>query len=388
MTNLTLEHRFIIPDVAAVSARADGLDGRAVLAAATAGEKVSVAQALALLRDTEVSTDEIYSAAVGLLSARRPALHTFVPLYTANHCASDCKKCGMRRSNTAMVREFAGKRQIEDQLDILLHHEQVRGVGFLTGEYDDEYTRLANAFRIGWAIRTAIDMGFERVYFNIGSLTAAEIDVLSDWIEPDEPVTMCVFQETYDRGTYARFMGDADGAPKGDYDRRVSSFDRWLDAGHRWVNPGVLIGLHDVESELVSLVSHVRHLEARGAVVDISLPRLRPAMAASNRTRVTDEPYVRMMSVVALSCPDQRLVLTNREDREFRDRVIDLCGVISPGSPDVAPYRRDGRLTNREESSQFLVAELSRPSEILRAITDGGREVALFGDAAQVPAGC
>lgn len=370
--------RFQTPAFDAVAREAAQLDARQLLSPEGRPAAASrAAVALALLRDGSVRTDEIVEAATRTAAARTPRLHTFVPLYTTNHCDSECKMCGMRRSNTQMERKFAGKREIEEQLSVLYEHEGVRGVGFLTGEYEDEYTRLSNAFRIGWAIRRAFELGFDRVYYNIGSMSAEEIQVLGEWVVPDERVTMCVFQETYDRGTYDKFMG-GDGAPKGDYDRRLSSFDRWIDAGFRHVNPGALIGLHDPEEDMVALAAHAEHLDARGGIVDLSVPRLRPALASSNKTKVDDDTYIRLIACLALACPDNRIVLTNREDRAFRDRVIDLCGVISPGSPDVSPYRRSEAIRNEENTSQFLVAELSRPSTILGRITATGRHVASF----------
>jgi 2-iminoacetate synthase len=367
------------PTVSSLEAQVKAIDTRAVLKSGVSGSLNHAAVALALLRDTSISTDEVKAAAVRRIAARVPQLHTFVPLYTTNHCDSECKMCGMRKGNTKLVRKFAGKKALEEQLHILYEHERVRGVGFLTGEYQDEYTRLANAFRIGWAIRTALDIGFERIYFNIGSMVPDEIEVLGEWIAPEDPVTMCVFQETYDRGSYARFMGTDPQFPKSDYDRRVRSFDNWIDAGFRYVNPGVLLGLHDdIEAEAVDLVSHVLHLASRGAVVDVSLPRLRPAQGTRNASGVDDDKYLRVMAIIAFVCPEQRLVLTTREDQTFQNAAIDLCGVFSPGSPDVAPYRRSDTLINREESSQFLVADLRRPREILTSIEATGRVIQHF----------
>ncbi|WP_330230948.1 3-methyl-2-indolic acid synthase [Nocardia sp. NBC_00508] len=378
--DIQVGRRFHLPELSRAAEKAQNLDVGDILGLDIDAELPDdpAAVALALIRDTSVSTEELRIAAERRIAQRSPRLHTFVPLYTTNHCDSECKMCGMKKSNTRMIRKLAGKREIEDQLRILLEHEGVAGVGFLTGEYEDEYTRQVNAFRIGWAIRTAFDMGFQRVYFNIGSMTTAEIETLGEWIDRDEPVTMCVFQETYDRHTYERFMGSKDGAPKADYDRRIQSFDRWLDAGFKYVNPGALIGLHDIESEMIALVSHATYLARRGGIVDISLPRLRPAMASSSRTKVDDQSYIRLMAAIAFVCPDQRLVLTNREGKALRDSVIDLCGVISPGSPDVAPYRRGDDIVNEENSSQFLVADLARPSTILKQITDTGRAVQNF----------
>ena len=373
---------FVLPDLAAVRAQAAAVDTRAVLALAPdqEPEQSRAAVALALWEDASVTTAQIKDAAEKRCAARRPQLHTFVPLYTTNYCDSECKMCSMRKGNDRMERKFSGKAEITEQLEILYRHEGVRGVGFLTGEYQDKYVRLSTAFRIGWAMRTALDMGFERIYFNIGSMEPDEIDVLAEWIGHDDPVTMCVFQETYDRPTYRKFMGQTDlGVPKADYDRRVVSFDRWLDAGFRYVNPGVLIGLaDDLSAEIVSLVAHGEHLRERGATVDLSVPRMRPAMSSRDSTRVDDDAYLRMMSVVAFVCPDQRLVLTTREPQEFQDKALGLAGVISPGSPDVAPYRADSQARNELNTSQFLVADLRRPRHILGRIEQRGTPVGFF----------
>ncbi|MEU0191254.1 3-methyl-2-indolic acid synthase [Streptomyces afghaniensis] len=375
---------FKLPELEDVRREAAKVDTHAVLALPESEEPAwsREAMALALWEDRSISTEELKAAAEARCAARTPRLHTFVPLYTTNYCDSECKMCSMRKGNLRLDRKFSGRKEITAQLEILYHHEGVRGVGFLTGEYEDKHTRLSSAFRIGWAIRTALDMGYERVYFNIGSMEPDEIDVLGEWIGHEEPVTMCVFQESYDKETYGRFMGKTSAqVPKANFDRRVVSFDRWLDAGFRYVNPGVLVGLHDdLSAEIVSLVSHGAHLRARGAVVDLSVPRMRPAMTSRDTTRVNDDDYLRMMSAVAFTCPEQRLVLTTREPQEFQDVAMGLAGVISPGSPDVAPYRPDSRARNDESSSQFLVADLRRPRHILSRIEAGGRPVEHFVD--------
>jgi 2-iminoacetate synthase len=81
-------------------------------------------------------------------------------------------------------------------------------------------------------------------------------------------------------------------------------------------------------------------------------------------------------------------VLTTREPQEFQDRALGLAGVISPGSPDVSPYRADGCARNSEESSQFIVADLRRPHQILHRIQSRGTAVRHFVDpTADEPAG-
>lgn len=369
------------------------LDERSAREAMTSDDLAGLHPAVAAVSifcDTLIETQEICRHAEARVAARSPRIHTFAPLYTTNHCDSQCKMCGMRKGNLSLERKFAGKKLIEDQLRILRDSEHLRGVGILTGEYESEFARLANAFRVGWITRTALDMGFERVYLNIGSLSPVEVDVLGEWFDTDAPVTLCVFQETFNEGTYekfmgrarARFSGDIEMSPKANYDQRLASFDHWLDAGFKYVNQGLLVGLDkDIVEEMFRLVWHANYLATRGAVVDISLPRLRPAMGVDrNASGIDDDAYLRMMATIALVCPQHRLVLTTREREEFQKRAMSLCGVFSPGSPDVAPYK-DGRLfENSINSSQFIVADQRRPSEVLRSAEELGYRISHFED--------
>jgi 2-iminoacetate synthase len=336
------------------------------------------------MRYREIPTAEVLAAAGEAVARAHPAKEVFVPIFTTNHCDAECRMCGMRSGNTKLVRKFAGRRAIAEQLTILRDHERVRAVGFLTGEFLDAYTRRTNAFLVGWAIAHAFELGFQRAYFNIGSMVPEEIETLADWVGDDrkDTVTMCVFQETYNRRAYAKFMGrDPHQIPKADFDRRLQSFDNWLDAGFRQVNPGFLVGLADVEEELVSLLHHVSHLKARGADVSISLPRLRPALGSTTKVGIDDDRYVRLISAVALCSPRSRIVLTTRETQEFQDLVLPAVGTISPGSPDVTPYRRDGEVPNQPESSQFVIPDHRRPRDVLARIVARGVKLRYFDSA-------
>ncbi|HEX6949635.1 MAG TPA: 3-methyl-2-indolic acid synthase [Nitrospira sp.] len=330
-------------------------------------------------------TDELAAVAAVEVTRAQSDKRTFVPIFMTNYCDSECLMCGMRKGNQRLRRKFSGRKVIEEQLTILRDFEGVRGVGFLTGEYEGGYVRRANAFMVGWAIRRALDMGFQQVYFNIGSLDAEEIEVLAEWVERDEPVTMCVFQETYERSVYHRFMGGDTQIPKADFDRRIASFDQWLSAGFRQVNPGVLVGLADPKSDLLSLAAHIEYLVGHGAAVEVSLPRLRPALGSSTRSRVDDDTYLRLIAAVAFAFPECRIVLTTRETEEFQQRALPLVGVISPGSPDVAPYLRDSAAANDELSSQFLIPDLRRPREILTALVRQGYSVTNFAPLGPIP---
>jgi 3-methyl-2-indolic acid synthase len=343
--------------------------------------EVRAKQAFAMFSQREIPTNAIMTKSAKRVELYKIEKETFVPIFLTNYCDSQCKMCGMRKSNKDLIRKFSNRKHIIEQLSILKDVDQVYGVGFLTGEYQDKYTRLTNAFYTGWAINQALEMGFQQVYFNIGSLTPDEIEVLSSWLpEGHERITMCVFQESYNRSTFAKYMGKKkELIPKADYDRRIQSFESWLDAGFKAVNPGFLVGLHDPGEELVNILRHVSHLENRGARISVSLPRLRPALNAVNQyIMVSDEDYVRLISIIAYFSPQSGIVLTTRENINFQDRVMPFVRTISPGSPDVAPYKRDSEAPNNEKSSQFLIPDHRRPIDILQRLKDNGYQFKYF----------
>ncbi|MCA2504783.1 MAG: 3-methyl-2-indolic acid synthase [Microcystis sp. M54BS1] len=375
-----------LPEIESVKSRVDELSieelNRIVLDENYISDdsETKIAQALAVFRSTSIDTGLLSRRASERVNSIAIEKETFVPIFVTNHCHSECKMCGMRKSNLQLNRKFAGKNKIEEQLTILRQVDGVSGVGFLTGEYHDKFTRYANAFYIGWAISKALELGFEKIFFNIGSLTPDEIEIMGEWLPSgNENITMCVFQETYDPARYQSYMGKhTETIPKADFFRRINSFDNWLDAGFRAVNPGFLVGLHTPEEELVSLLSHVEHLSSRGAKIYVSLPRLRPALGAVNQEIIGDDVYIRLIATIAYFSPRSGIVLTTREDMSFQDKVLPLIRTLSPGSPDVTPYQWEGEAPNDKYSSQFIIPDHRRPRDILSRLSEGGYQFKYF----------
>jgi hypothetical protein len=220
------------------------------------------------------------------------------------------------------------------------------------------------------ALRSALGRGFVHVLINIGALDAADYPRLLANLPRDEggrivpQVTMCTFQETYDPAAYARFMGDDRDNPRADFARRLGNFDRAADAGMWSANPGVLLGLNpDVAYELAALLAHVRHLLARDLTVYVSLPRLRRANGTAYQAAPSDETLLRVVSVLSFGVPAARVVISTREAPEIQRTLLPVIGVLTPGSPGVAPYTETGARFELE-ASQFEVLD-HRPIEAI-----------------------
>lgn len=344
-------------------------EGPGLLSRMRAGEELDDASVATLLLTREVSTRELFEMARSRRPAGAPQIETFSPLYFSNECDGECLMCGMRGKNTALKRETADAATFRDQLDIL-HRRGIRGVAVLAGEYRQGARRRSMLARAAEATRDAIERGFGHVLINVGSLEEEEyVDFLADIPRRDDGrlsphVTMCTFQETYDPRVYAKFIGSTPGNPRCDFRRRLMNFDRAALAGMRSVNPGILLGLNsDLGYELLALCQHVRHLESLGMQVYISLPRLRKASGAEHRGGVSDDELTRLVSILSSHFPSAKVVISTRETPEIQRRLLPVIGVLTAGSPGVAPYSEaDARFD--VEASQFSVAD-QRPLEVI-----------------------
>jgi 2-iminoacetate synthase ThiH len=354
---------------------------------ALAGEELSDEELVALLLAPAIETDALTAIAAARRPAGGPHLETFSPLYMTNECDAECLMCGMRRTNDDLVRETADAATAEEQLDILARRG-IRAVALLTGEYHHGPLRRTMIGRAAAALRAALARGFVHVLINIGALDAPEYELLLGQVprRPDgrvaPQVTMCTFQETYSPDAYARFMGTNPETPRSDFERRLTNFDRARDAGMWVANPGVLLGLNpDVGYELLALLAHVRHLRRRGMEVYISLPRLRRASGTPYPAGVSDDLLGRVVAVLSFGAPDAKVVISTREPPAMQRRLVPMIGVLTPGSPGVAPYTATGARFELE-ASQFEVLD-HRPIEaILGEFIAGGATIDCYEPAA------
>ena len=320
----------------------------------------------ALYLSEDVPTETLLEVARQLKAPGSSKIETFSPLYISNECDAECLMCGMRRINTQLRRATASEATTDEQLDIL-HRRGLRGVALLTGEYRHGTRRAEMLERTATAARSARDRGFTHVLINIGSLEITEYEAFSNLLPPSNEktlFTMCTFQESYDPIVYERFMGSNRDNPRSDFNRRLANFDRAVDAGFRSANPGLLLGLNqDLAYELIALSTHVRHLLARDLAVYISLPRLRKASGAAHQAGVSDDDLIRVVSLLSAAFPEAKVVISTREAPDMQRQLVPVIGVLTAGSPGVAPYTNsDARFEIKE--SQFEVAD-QRPIEVI-----------------------
>ena len=242
----------------------------------------------------------------------------FAPLYIGNKCTNNCKYCGFRASNKEAVRVTLTDEEIENEVKALEANGQKRLI-LVYGEHPDynaEY--IAHTARLAYATKNG-NGEIRRLNIN-----ATPLDIAGFKIVKNAGIgTYQIFQETYYPEIYKDYHPSG---KKSNYDYRLTALDRAQEADLDDVGIGVLFGLYDWRFEVMSLIRHVNHLEACFNVGPhtISFPRVQNFSEAniSDKYRVSDADFVKLIAILRLAVPYTGLILTAREPQAIRDEAL------------------------------------------------------------------
>ncbi len=293
----------------------------------------------------------------------------FAPLYVSNMCANECTYCAFRARNTELERRALSQDEIARETRMLIDQGHKR-VLLVAGE---SYPREGFSYvlkAIDTVYSVTHDQGeIRRINVNVAPLTLDEFRALKD----AKIGTYQLFQETYHRATYASVHL---AGKKRDYDWRVTAMDRAMQAGIDDVGIGVLFGLADWRFELLALMQHVRHLEARHGVGPhtISVPRLEPAsgsdLASQPPHAVSDVDFRKIVAILRLAVPYTGIIMSTRESAHIRRETFALgVSQISAGSRTNPGGYAD---SERENASQFCLGDHRPLDEVIRDVAGLG----------------
>ena len=178
--------------------------------------------------------------------------------------------------------------------------------------------------------------------------------------------TYILFQETYNKEAYKELHP---AGPKSDYAYHTEAMDRAMEAGIDDVGCGVLFGLDKYRYELVGIIMHAEHLEAKFGVGPhtISVPRVCPAddIDPEELNAIPDEIFEKIVSVIRIAVPYTGMIVSTRESKATREKVLDLgISQISGGSrTSVGGYVEEE--PEEENSAQFDVSDRRSLDEVV-----------------------
>ncbi len=284
----------------------------------------------------------------------------YAPLYLSSYCVNRCQYCGFNRDNHfARIRLSIDEAVAEAEL---LAAEGFRDLLLVTGE-DRAFVSVSYLAELARRLPDKFSFVGAEIY----QLTASEYRRLFE--AGIEGITL--YQETYDRGTYAHYHL---AGPKADYDRRLRGPDDFAGAGMREIGLGVLLGLADWRVETLALGEHAFYLFRRywQSRISFSFPRLRPACGVPREAfphLVTDRDLVQMMLALRLCFADAGLVLSTRERADLRDRLVHLGITRMSAGSRTSP---GGYSRLETGSEQFQVDDTRSPSAIAEMLKRQG----------------
>ncbi|MBR3449942.1 MAG: [Bacteroidales bacterium] len=287
----------------------------------------------------------------------------FAPLYLSNYCINGCVYCPYHAKNRTIPRKKLTQEEIAEEVRALIRTGHKR-LAVEAGE-DPKHNPLEyilDSIKTIYSVKEGSN-SIRRVNVNIAATDVESYRKL----KAAGIGTYILFQETYNRKQYEQLHPTG---PKSNYAWHTEAMDRAQEGGCDDVGVGVLFGLSGYRYELVGLLMHAEHLEARFGVGPhtISMPRICPADDVSLDNfpdALPDAIFRKIVAVLRVAVPYTGMIISTRESARMREQLLH-CGVsqISGGSrTSVGGYTTAER---HDETAQFDVADTRPLDDVVR----------------------
>lgn len=294
----------------------------------------------------------------------------FAPLYISNLCANECLYCAFRATNKDIVRNSLSQGHIAREVEVLIKQGHKRILMVAGESYPNQgFQYVLNSIKTIYNVKTEHGE-IRRVNVNIAPLSTEEFGQLKD----AGIGTYQIFQETYHRETYGKVH---QGGKKCDYNWRIFSLHRAMEAGIDDVGIGVLFGLFDYRFEILAMMQHIFELEEKFGIGPhtISVPRLEPATNSDIASRppfpVSDIDFRKIVAIIRLAVPYTGIIMSTRETAKMRRETFALgVSQISAGSRTNPGGYGEG--TEDDPSGQFSLGDHRSLDEVIRDVASMG----------------
>jgi 2-iminoacetate synthase len=322
--------------------------------------------------ESPVIMEEIYSLARKIkehIYGRRIVM--FAPLYLSDYCINRCAYCGYNKDH-GFHRHKLNTEEIIAEVKLL----ESMGHKRLALEAGEDPVNCPIDYVLD-SIKTIYSLKFDN-----GSIRRVNVNIAATTVENYKKLkdagigTYVLFQETYHKPTYTKVHLSG---PKRNYEYHTEAHDRAMLGGIDDVGLGLLFGLYDWKYEVVGLLMHSEHLEARFGVGPhtYSACRIRKAEgvnASDFPHLVSDADFKKLVAILRLATPYTGMILSTREPKGYRDEVISVgISQVSAGScTGVGGYSHSAKLGFEEQVPQFEPEDHRSPTEMLKDLIRDG----------------
>lgn len=295
----------------------------------------------------------------------------FAPLYLSNYCINGCVYCPYHLKNKTIARKKLTQEEIKREV-IALQDLGHKRLALEAGEdpKNNPLEYILESIKTIYSIKHK-NGAIRRVNVNIAATTVEDYRKLKE----AGIGTYILFQETYNKESYEKLHPTG---PKHDYAYHTEAHDRAMEGGIDDVGLGVLYGLSTYKYELVGILMHAEHLEARFGVGPhtISVPRLRPANdidVSDFPEALSDEIFQKIVAIIRLAVPYTGMIVSTRESQKTREKVLHLgvSQISGASSTSVGGYadRAEG-ISEEVTSAQFDVDDDRTLDEVVNWLLD------------------
>ena len=295
----------------------------------------------------------------------------FAPLYVSNVCQNVCAYCGFKATNKDLKRKILTHEEIKEEVSIIedMGHKRILMVYGEHG-YDPHY--LVDDILAAYSVKSGPNGEIRRINVNIAPMDTEDFKIL----KTANIGTFQCFQETYNRDAYKKYhlLGK-----KTDFEYRLNSQHRAVEAGIDDVAIGALFGLFDYRFEVLAMMQHARQLEKDFNGIGphtISFPRLEPAQNAPISEKppymFSDYVFKKIVAVTRIAIPYTGLILSTRETPKMRQELLELGISQISGASTVYPGGYKAQKTNQVDEQQFFVQDDRTVDDIIYELAKNG----------------
>lgn len=298
----------------------------------------------------------------------------FAPLYVSNYCINGCKYCGYHCGSGIRRKKLTQEEVAEEcrAIEAMGHKRIALEAGEDPKNCDIDY--ILECMKTAYATKNG-NGEIRRINVNIAATTVEDYKKLKE----AGIGTYILFQETYHKPTYEKLHPSG---PKSNYDYHTTAHDRAMQGGIDDVGIGVLYGLYEYKYEIIGTMLHVKHLEDTFGVGPhtISIPRIRMAEGVDLSlfpNIVSDEQFKTIIAVLRLAVPYTGMIISTREEQNFRDEIISLgisqtSGGSCTGVGGYAQRLKNGDCCDDQSTAQFKVSDERTEAEVSKALLKNG----------------
>ena len=287
----------------------------------------------------------------------------FAPLYLSNYCVNGCVYCPYHLKNKTIPRKKLSQEEIEAEVRALIRIGHKR-LAVESGEHPvyNPLEYILDSIKTIYSVKEGGN-SIRRVNVNIAATDVESYRKL----KAAGIGTYILFQETYNKKQYEALHPTG---PKSNYDWHTEAMDRAQEGGCDDVGVGVLFGLNNYMYELVGILMHAEHLEARFGVGPhtISVPRICPAEDISTEDfpdALPDAIFRKLVAVLRVAVPYTGMIISTRDSARMREQ-LHHCGISQISGCSSTSVGGYTTVERHDETSQFDVSDTRTLDEVVR----------------------